>query len=156
MFNKRTHRVAFATGILFVLTLVVFGSMIAVAWMSMNNTMAVAPDAHFTEETAALAWNHDTSAVDRRRPVYMIDRLNFESAIDRVNLSAVDRRRPVYMIDRLNFESAIDRVNFESAIDRLNFESAVDRREPVSMIDRLNFESVIDYGLLSGLKSLIA
>ena len=81
MFNKKTQRVAFATGILFVLTLAVFSSLIAVAWMSMNNTMAVAPDAHFTEETAVLAWHLDTSAVDREGPVSMIDRY-FESAID--------------------------------------------------------------------------
>ena len=55
MFEKRTHRVTLATGILFVLTLAVFGSLIAVASMSMNNTMVVAPDGHFTEDTAALA-----------------------------------------------------------------------------------------------------
>ena len=41
MSNKRTQRIVFASGILFVLTLAVFGSLIAVAWMSMNNVIAV-------------------------------------------------------------------------------------------------------------------
>lgn len=44
MFNTRTKRVVFATGVLFVLSLAIFGSLIAVAWMSMNNTMAVSAD----------------------------------------------------------------------------------------------------------------
>ena len=46
MFNTRTQRVVFASGILFVLTLAIFGSLIAVAWMSMNNTMAVSADSY--------------------------------------------------------------------------------------------------------------
>ncbi len=44
MFKGRTQRVVFASGILFVLTLAIFSSLIAVAWMSMNNTMAMTAD----------------------------------------------------------------------------------------------------------------
>ena len=55
MFKKRTHRVIFASGILFVLSLAIFGSIVAVAWMSMNNTMAVSADGYSVEEEATLA-----------------------------------------------------------------------------------------------------
>lgn len=44
MFNTRTQRVVFTSGILFVLTLAIFSLLISVAWMSMNNTMAVTAD----------------------------------------------------------------------------------------------------------------
>ena len=61
MHYKKTHRVAFAIGILLVLSLVVFGSLIAVASMSMNNAVVVTSDAYSTEETTALAWRLDPS-----------------------------------------------------------------------------------------------
>jgi hypothetical protein len=46
MLRKKTHRVVFASGILFVLSLAIFGSLIAVAWMSMNSSMAVSADSY--------------------------------------------------------------------------------------------------------------
>ncbi|MHA3962686.1 MAG: hypothetical protein AM325_004025 [Candidatus Thorarchaeota archaeon SMTZ1-45] len=68
MFNKRTHRVVFAVGVLLVLSLAAFGSMIAVAWMSMNNTMVMTSDAYSIENSAvetsaALAWRIDPNTV---------------------------------------------------------------------------------------------
>ena len=41
MFDNRTQRVAFATGILFILGLAVFGTLFAVASMSMDSGMTV-------------------------------------------------------------------------------------------------------------------
>ncbi|MFW9870790.1 MAG: hypothetical protein ACFFEL_14270, partial [Candidatus Thorarchaeota archaeon] len=124
MFTKKSYRVVLASGILFVLTLAVFGSLIAMAWMSMNNTIAVAPDGLFTEETKEIAQCLDTG------PVSMIDRSYFENSVDRLYFeNAVDRIVIVSMVDRLHFENAVDRlVYFENAVDRLvYFENAVDR-----------------------------
>ncbi|MFX1482811.1 MAG: hypothetical protein ACFFCP_06430 [Promethearchaeota archaeon] len=130
MLNKRTQRIVFASGILFILALAAFGSLIAVAWMSMNNTIAVAPDGLYTEETKEISQCQDTG------PVSMADRSHFENA--------VDRRAIVSMVDRLHFENAVDRRVIVSMADRLHFENAVDRRVIVSMVDRLYFENVID------------
>ena len=46
MFNSKNKRVVFATGILLVLTLTIFSSLVAVAWMSMNNAMVVSADSY--------------------------------------------------------------------------------------------------------------
>jgi hypothetical protein len=61
--KKRIYKVVFATGILFVLTLAVFGSLSAVATLRTNNIIDVAPEGHVTEDTAALAWRIDPSVV---------------------------------------------------------------------------------------------
>ncbi len=55
MFRKRTQRVVFASGVLFVLSLAIFGSLVAVAWMSMNNTIAVSADSFTAEDEFAIA-----------------------------------------------------------------------------------------------------
>ena len=111
MFNKRAHRVVFAIGILLVLSLAVFGSMIAVAWMSMNNTMIVTSDGYFNEKNAAqtsatLAWRLDPSdmrTIDHRDVVRMID---FQ--FDPGTVRSIDYKDAVRMIDFKDAERTID------------------------------------------------
>jgi hypothetical protein len=81
MFNSKRKRVVFATGILFVLSLSIFGSIIAVAWMNMNNSMAVSADSYTgdfaAEDEVALAsrLGNDIPMLDSRlgNDVPMID-----------------------------------------------------------------------------------
>ena len=112
MFNKKTHRVVFAKGIILVLFIAVFGSMIAVASMSMNNTVVVAPDAFFTEETAVVASRlspTQVKSIDHRlgpTQVKSIDhRLgptqvkSIDRNLDLSDVRSIDLRESVRMID---------------------------------------------------------
>ncbi len=102
MFDKRAHRVVFAIGVLLVLSLAAFGSMIAVAWMSMNNTMIVTSDGYFNEEnvaqtSATLAWRLDPNemrTIDCRDAVVRID-----FRLDPGTVRSIDYKDAVRMID---------------------------------------------------------
>ena len=111
MFNKRTHRVVFAIGVLLVLSLAAFGSMIAVAWMSMNNTMIVTSDGYFNEEnvaqtSATLAWRLDPidmKTIDHKDAVARID-----FRLDPGAVRSIDYKDAVRMIDFKYAERTID------------------------------------------------
>jgi multisubunit Na+/H+ antiporter MnhE subunit len=127
MFNKRAHRVVFAIGILLVLSLAVFGSMIAVAWMSMNNTMIVTSDGYFNEKNAAqtsatLAWRLDPSdmrTIDHRDVVRMID---FQ--LDPGTVRSIDYKDAVASVDFRLDPGTVRSIDYKDAVRMIDFKDA--------------------------------
>ena len=124
MFNKKTHRVAFAKGILLVLFIAVFGSMIAVASTSMNNTITVAPDAIFTEETAVVASRLGPTQVK-----------SIDHRLGPTQVKSIDHRLGPTQVKSIDHRLGPTQVK---SIDRnldLSDVRSIDLRESVRMID---------------------
>jgi hypothetical protein len=132
MFNKRAHRVMFAIGVLLVLSLATFGSMIAVAWMSMNNTMSVTSDGYFIEESAAqssatLAWRLDPGTVRT---------IGFRDAV-----ATIDFRLDPGTVRSVDYKDAVATIDFR--LDPGTVRS-IDYKDAVRMIDFMDAECTID------------
>lgn len=116
MFNKRNQRVVFAVGVLLVLSLAAFGSMIAVAWMSMNNAMVMTAEAYSVESSAvensaAIAWRLDPSdvrTIDFKDAVSSIDH-----RLDPKTVRIIDYRLDPKTVRILDYKDTVRVVDFK-------------------------------------------
>ncbi len=123
MFNKRNQRVVFAVGVLLVLSLAAFGSMIAVAWMSMNNAMAMTSDAYSVEDctvedSVALAWRLDPSTV---RIIDVKDAVRMPDAkLDPSTVRIIDIKDAVRVLDAKLDPSTVRIIDIKDAVRMLD------------------------------------
>ena len=138
MFNTRTQRVVFASGILFVLTLAIFGSLIAVAWMSMNNTMAVSADSSYdfaAEDEFALASRlGDDAPVLHSRVGSDIPILHsrlgndvpvLDSRIDSSDVPLLHRQLDPGMFRSVDYKDAVLRIDYKEYVRSMDFKYTV-------------------------------
>ena len=109
MKNKRSTRLGFVAAIWLVLSVAVFGTLIGIAWMSMNVTAEVSADAFVVnsvdENTLAMA--SIENCVDRAPILDSVDRAPILDCVDRAPMvDCVDRARPVHCTDQ-EFEDVV-------------------------------------------------
>jgi len=103
MKNKRSVRLGFVAAIWLVLSVAVFGTLIGVAWMSMNATADVSADAFVIDSV-------DTSTLARARVVDSVDRAHVVvDCIDRAHVvvDCIDRAHVVVDCIDGEFEEVI-------------------------------------------------
>ena len=109
MKNKRSARLGFVAAIWLVLSIAVFGTLIGIAWMSMNATADVSADAFVVDsvDLSTLAIAPIVDCVDRAPMVDCVDRAPIEDCVDRAPMvDCVDRAPIVDCVDR-DFEDVI-------------------------------------------------
>ncbi len=124
MFNKRTYRVAFAMGVLLVISTAAVGSMIAIAWTSMNNTMDVTTDSYSTEgyieqTNTVLAFKDAVRVIHFREPVRTVDYQEAMRIIDfKDAMRVIHFREPVRTVD---YQEAVRVIDFKDAMRVIHF-----------------------------------
>ena len=85
MKNKRSARLGFVAAIWLVLSIAVFGTLIGIAWMSMNATAEVSADAFVVDsvDLSTLAIAPIVDCVDRAPMVDCVDRAPIVDCVDR-------------------------------------------------------------------------
>ncbi|MGY5855121.1 MAG: hypothetical protein RTS72_00885 [Candidatus Thorarchaeota archaeon] len=94
MKNKRSARLGFVAAIWLVLSIAVFGTLIGIAWMSMNATAEVSADAFVVDsvDLSTLAIAPIVDCVDRAPMVDCVDRAPMVDCVDRAPIvDCVDR-----------------------------------------------------------------
>ncbi len=156
MFNQKAHRVVFACGVLFVLSLAAFGSMIAVAWMSMNNTMDVTSDSYFNEGNTAqtafvIAWRLDPGEVRIINHRDTVARVDYRETVARIDfrldpgtVRSPDYKDAVAMIDFRLDPGTVRSPDYKDAVAHIDFRldpgtvRSLDYKDAVAHIDFKN------------------
>ena len=100
MKNKRSARLGFVAAIWLVLSIAVFGTLIGIAWMSMNATADVSADAFVVNSV-------DESVLARAPILDCVDRAPFYNRVDRALMVDCVDRAPFYDCVDGEFEEVI-------------------------------------------------